>query len=291
MEEQDQPIQEEQAQDQRIVPFQGDDLATALTANGGIFVSIPSICAALGLSVRGQVQRIQRTDELLPGLRRIPIKTRGGTQPVNCLRIDKIGLWLAGIETARIKGEYRHKLNAYHHDLAPIATQVFLRVAGMSDVQLAPVVDPRLSSMLDQFDTLIGVALDVRAHMEAMSALPEQIDAMRWQLDQAMELLESIVSDNNVANLALEKIKAKTAGLMPAQARQVQEQISHMVAVTEGTPAALKHATIYGRIRHRFRVPSYSNVPDNRFEELMQFLRDDLQRATNGQAPEQGSIF
>src|SRR5437588_5041897 len=93
--------EEEFALEQRVVPFMGDELAAALTQNGGIFISLPGMCNALGLNIKGQTQRIKRTKELALGFRRIPLNTKGGRQVTNCLRLDKLGLWLAGIETAR----------------------------------------------------------------------------------------------------------------------------------------------------------------------------------------------
>ncbi|MBF6591587.1 MAG: hypothetical protein IVW57_13830 [Ktedonobacterales bacterium] len=53
----------------------------------------------------------------------------------------------------------------------------------------------------------------------------------------------------------------------------------------------LTHQTIYGRIQHRFRANSYTAIPDSRYDELMAFLRDELARATGGEAPQQGSMF
>ncbi len=103
------PIEEEYALEQRVIPFMGDDLAAALTPNGGIYFNFTAMCNALGLNVRGQLQRVQRTKELAQGLRLIPLQTRGGRQAVNCLRVDKIGLWLAGIKTARVKSQFRDK--------------------------------------------------------------------------------------------------------------------------------------------------------------------------------------
>jgi hypothetical protein len=52
------------AVDQRTVPFDGDDLAAALTDNGSIYLSVPGITRALGLQNRAQIRRMQRTPVL-----------------------------------------------------------------------------------------------------------------------------------------------------------------------------------------------------------------------------------
>ena len=142
------PTEEDYPLEQRVIPFMGDELAAALTQTGGIYISLPGMCGALGLNARGQLQRIQRTNELAIGLRRIPIQTKGGRQVLNCLRIDKLGLWLAGIETARVKSQFRAKLDAYHQKLAPVAIQIFLSMAGVPSTSLIPAnASPELAAL------------------------------------------------------------------------------------------------------------------------------------------------
>jgi hypothetical protein len=141
----EQPIREETVIDQRIAPFEGDDLAAALSEAGEIYIALPGMCTALGLNVRGQIQRIQRTPSLAKGLRRIRLKTPiRGSQLINCLRLDRVALWIAGIETERIQPEYRAKVEAYQDELAPVAMQVFMRVMGLPTAPPAA-ADPHLA--------------------------------------------------------------------------------------------------------------------------------------------------
>src|SRR5690349_10184421 len=44
------------------------------------------------------------------------------------------------------------------------------------------------------------------------------------------------------------------------------------VRETKRLPQPLTYATIYGRLKHRFRVGSYSEVADSHFDELMAYL-------------------
>ena len=55
-------IPEEQAIEQQIVPFMGDDLAAALAPGGTIYITLPGMCNALGLNT--QVQVSSRADSL-----------------------------------------------------------------------------------------------------------------------------------------------------------------------------------------------------------------------------------
>lgn len=67
--------------------------------------------------------------------------------------------------------------------------------------------------------------------------------------------------------------------------------VERIVRETRKLPQPLTYAMIYGRLKHRFRVGSYSEVADSRFDELMTYLRDELRHASSGAAPEQDSLF
>lgn len=80
----DNNIPEEEVSQQEIIPFMGDELAAALTPGGIVYISLPGICKALGLTVQPQLLRIKRTRSLLRGLRQMPLSTRGGSQRTYC---------------------------------------------------------------------------------------------------------------------------------------------------------------------------------------------------------------
>lgn len=295
----DEPVMyEEHPIEQQLIPFMGDDLAATLTRSGSIFITLPGMCAALGLNVKGQTQRIKRTHTLAKGLRIIPIETRGGSQRINCLRVDKIGLWLAGVQTNSIKSEFRAKIEAYQEELAPIATQVFLRIAGISTLQTVPSTDPQLAALAEQIDTLTDIATFLREHMEALLAATGQITGTSLRLDQAAQLLESLseqkkeLSERQEATEHLiAQIDERTKRLTPAHQREAQVFVDRMVRTTKHAHSPLTYSIIYGRLKHHFRVGSYSEIADERFGEVMSFLRDELRKASEGKEPEQGNLF
>ena len=154
----DEDIPEEEASQQEIIPFMGDELAAALTPGGIVYISLPGVCRALGLTVQPQLLRIKRTRSLLRGLRQIPLSTRGGFQRAYCLRVDKVALWLGGIETTRVKNEdFRLKIETYQEELAPAATQVFMRVMGLRTRDITPSTDPQVLALADRVDTLTEI--------------------------------------------------------------------------------------------------------------------------------------
>src|SRR5258708_22536741 len=175
-------IRGEQALEEKPVPFWGDELAAAMTAGGNIYIDLPAMCRALGLGTQAQLQRILRTPTLAKGLREIPLETRGGVQDTNCLRVDKVALWVAGIEPTRVKAQFRAKIEAYQEELAPVATEVFLRVAGISAAQLVPAMAaPGAAALAEQIDTLTGVVNLLLEHLAGLLALPGPVEGMSLQ--------------------------------------------------------------------------------------------------------------
>jgi P22_AR N-terminal domain len=142
-----------------------------MTTAGNIFVSVPGICKALGLNARPQLLRLQRTPILLKGLRRIPLETRGGLQRTYCLRVDRVALWLAGMETNRIKDEtLRAKIEYYQDELVPVATEVFMRVVGLAPSHMIPTHDPGVLALAEQIDTHRCGSLFARAYARSIGS-------------------------------------------------------------------------------------------------------------------------
>jgi hypothetical protein len=169
-------IPREQAIEQQPVSFLGDDLAAAMTAGGAIYITLPGVCRALGLNTQAQFRRITRTPSLAKHLRVIPLETRGGVQSVNCMRVDKVALWLAGVETLKVKVQFRAKIEAYQDELAPVAMQVFLRSMSVSEEQLVPAsADPAVRAIAEQIDELAGVVTLLREHLAALLGVPGQV--------------------------------------------------------------------------------------------------------------------
>jgi hypothetical protein len=285
-------ISEEQVIEQQIVPFMGDDLAAALAPGGNIYITLPGMCNALGLNTRGQLQRIQRTRTLSKGLRRIPIKTKGGFQQLNCLRIDLVALWLAGVQPGSIKSEIRAKIEAYQDELAPVATQVFIRVMGLQTREVIPTTNPQILALANRVDALTEITALVREYLETLLEAQGQTS---MQLDQAIRLLEALTNRQEVTETQVAKIDERTQRLTSAHGQDVQEIVNLIAAaIVKQSPnitPQLAHTMVYGRLKKHFRARSYIEIPDERFDEVMVYLRGVLRKFSGGDLPGQGSLF
>jgi hypothetical protein len=274
-------ILEEKAERQEVIPFQDDELAAAMTPSGDIYVTLNGVCNAIGLSPRPQLRRILNSPPLAKGLRLIQIKTAGGTQRVNCMRVDKVALWLAGVETSKVKEQFRPKIEAYQDELAPVATRIFMQVLG---IPTAPSpADPRLAALAEQYDVLMAAAAFIVEHMGDLARLPGQVQGVAGQLDQAVQLLESLASD-------VQQLKREQS-ISPAQKQKISEAVEHIVKDSAGKPGEMKQGQVYVAMYRRFHVSSYGEIPAAQYEEVIKGLRDLWRRATQGTTPEQDNLF
>jgi hypothetical protein len=281
------PISDTDIIDQRMVPFEGDELAAAQSTAGDIYITIAGMCKALGLNTQSQTRRIQRTPALAKGLRRISLKTKGGTQPTICLRLDRVALWIAGIETDRIRPEYQTKIEAYQDELAPIATHIFMQAMGITT---RTSTDSRMTALADQYDVLIATTTFIAEHMESLASMPEQIQGISNQLAQAVSLLESLATQQTATATTMEHLTQEQR-LTAAQKKHIKEAVQIIVDDSADKPHTMTYAQIYGIMFRQFRVTAYAEIPAARYDEVITFLRNLWKQATSGTLPEQTSLF
>jgi ORF6C domain len=136
--------------------------------------------------------------------------------------------------------------------------------------------------------TLLGVVNLMREHLAEVSAT---VSPLPEKLDEIVTLLQAFFATQQLQETQIARIDERTQRLTPAHARAVQELINEMVFPTRHAATPLDYYKLYGSLKHQFRVASYKEIPDERFDEVMAFLREELRKATGGAAPEQGSLF
>src|SRR5450755_2343605 len=85
--------------EQRMVPFMGEEALAARLDGLGIYVTVKSICQMIGVRYDRQYERIRRTRSLAKHSRLIKIQTKGGPQPMLCIKVTRLASWLDSIQT------------------------------------------------------------------------------------------------------------------------------------------------------------------------------------------------
>jgi hypothetical protein len=127
--------------EQRTISFLGDTLLVLRANSGNFSVSVASLCNALGLDTKGQLQRIKRSPSLSAGLSLLMVETPGGRQRLSCLHSRWISSWLASLRTRKAANLQMSKIDIYQRDLVPALSVSFDR-GGDHIVDANPVTQP-----------------------------------------------------------------------------------------------------------------------------------------------------
>ncbi len=102
------------AEQRRVALIDTDEILAVRTEDGDIYIPLRKMCGNLGIARVGQVRRICTDEVMAEGLRDVRVRTPArGVQTMQCLRLDVVPFWLAGVEPSRVKADLRDRLIAY----------------------------------------------------------------------------------------------------------------------------------------------------------------------------------
>lgn len=272
---------------QRTVVFYGDELvAIQLPATSIIYVPLAILCTNLGIARNRQAQRIREHAVLGQGFTTLPVNTGGGTQEAQCLRIDLIPLWLAGVNANRVSESVREKLIRYQAEVATVLWSAFRH-------EIIPNTPQEMSANQGAIQQLQHIAEMGRA-IAAMAE--QQIDLQRQQqitnaridragvvvrgLQHEVRALTGNVGDIQVRLGVLEDRLHPSAYITEEQATEVSQQVKALAEVLTGKDTAKNHYQgIFGELYRRYGVASYKVIRQEQYAAVLAFLEDWAQAA------------
>lgn len=264
--------------EQKEVQFYGDDVVAVRAEDGRVYVSIRHVCEALGIDAQAQARRIDRHTILAAGVNWVAILTTqlrdGGvyeqSRRARVLRVDLIPLWLAGIRAKSVREEIRPKLERFQQEAADVLWEAFK--------------EGRLSAD-KTFDELTKADTpEAKAYLMAKAIY----DMARQQL-----LLSNRVETQGTAiELNSQRIEAIEARLGDdTRFIDTVEQVSisqavKIIALELGRRSGRNEfGGVWGEVYRQFQVTSYLQLPSQRFDEVMNFLRQWWESLVDGDVP------
>jgi hypothetical protein len=261
-----------QASIQRIVPFYGDDLIAIQQPDGNIFVHFGRLCENLGLSRTAQVRRVQRHAVLDRGLTTLDVQTEGGAQTVQCLRIDLLPLWMAGLHASRVKDELRSKLVRYQQEAAVVLWQAF---KPQIMVEEAPIVVAD-SAAIQQIQQIIEMGYAIARMGEQQLDLQRQQQALVGRMDAAARIIRDVQGHLERVDVRLGAVEEQLlpgASITDEQATEVSNRVKALAELLTSVHASKNHYQgIFAELYRRFGVSSYKLIPQQRYAAVLAFL-------------------
>ena len=244
--------------DQKTVEFYGDELLAIRAGDGQIYVSFRHLCNALGLDRASQVQRLNRHEILSEGYEGGAIMASpGGRQRAGVLRVDLVPLWLAGIDTKRVKPEIEDKLKRYQREAAKALWEAF------QEGWLT--VDPTFDELLQtdseavQAYKMIQATLKLARNQILLEARLDRHDMQLINVEGRLEQVEATLGDPD-------------RHVTPEQASQISQAVKAVAMQLSTSSGRNEYGGVYGELYRKFGITSYKLLPASRFQEAMDFL-------------------
>lgn len=288
------PLQE------RRVSFYGDQILAVLVEEEGeshVYIPLRPIADRLKLSWSSQLQRVKRDPDLAEGLRDIELMREGAGQRYeqSCLRLEYLPGFLFGITTSKVRLDLQEQVRRYKRECHRVLWEAFQRgelFTGIGELLPPPattiVVTAEPAGQLPG-EILTDIQSTLHAHNQASRDGQARIEA---QLNHAVELITTFFSEQ-VARI--DQIDERTQRLSPAHAQQIQDAVDLLVKLWRKRSPHLTEAQAkswaYHSIHQSFQASSYKEIADERFAEVLAYVRKAIQRASDSSEPEQGTLF
>lgn len=255
--------------EQKTVMFYDDELMAARAADGQIYVSVRHLCEAIGIARQGQIRRIKENHVLAKGYAGGNIMLPpgqsggGGRQQANLLRVDLVPLWLAGLDTRRVREEIRPKLEKYQEEVAKVLWEAF------QEGRLT--MDPTFEELLAE-DTP-----EVQAYklIQGMLQLARNQILFRARLDEYEQRLETIEATLSNPERYISR----------EQASRISQAVRAIGLVMSQRSGRNEYGAVYGELYRNFEVSAYRELPTQKYDEAMKWLNAWYQRLTNQDIP------
>ena len=252
----------------RAIDFYGDQiLAVEEAESRRVFVPLARLCDNLGIDRPTQTQRIQEHEVLRTGLVTLRLQTPGGPQETQCLRLDLIPFWLAGINSRRVRAAVREKLVLYQRECAAVLWDAFKPAGQPSSAALASTAE--LSPAAQAYEMAMAIAGIARQQMRLEAQMAEIAATMTGHAERLS---------------ALELTLAPKHAITEAQATELAQAIKVVARALGERTGHNEYGGVYGQLYREFGITSYKGLPVDQFERAMEWLRDWYRSIRSGTA-------
>jgi len=266
----------------RVIPFHGDQLIAVQQPNGTVFVHFARVCENLGLSRPTQVRKVSAHAVLSKGLLTLPIETEGGTQQVQCLRVDLLPLWMAGLHASRVKEHLREKLECYQAEAAQVLWNAFGDRIVVEETGIVSIED---DPSIQQLQRIAEMGRAIMHMAEQQIELQRQQTALTTRMDSAARVIRGydgriVTVEEHLATVDV-RVGLLEARLRPAatiddeQAAEISSRVKVLAQALTAQDSSKNHYQgIFAELYRRFGVSSYKLIRQNQYIGVLAFLEE-----------------
>ncbi len=248
---------------QRTVVFYDDELiAIQEPDSSAIFVPLARLCDNLGIARARQAQRIREHPVLARGLTTLMFESGGGPQEAQCLRIDMIPLWLAGVNANRVKPEIRDKLIRYQTEVADVLWQAFKH-------DIVPTADLAIQ---ERSKSGAELALDIATAIQHLAQqqldIERRLEGVHGRVDSMARWATQV--ERRISGLELQINPEET--ITEAQANEIALAVKTVAAALEASGTKNGYQRVYAELYRREQIGAYRKLAQGRYQAVLNWL-------------------
>ncbi len=254
-------------QSEQFVEFYGDRIGLALLS-GEPYVPLKPINDFLGLAWSSQRQRTLRDGVIAKRVRNLTVTALDGRQrEMMCLPLDLLPGWLFGITVSRVREDLQEKLECYREECFKALWQAF------QEGHLTTAVS---------FDELL---MDDNPAVQTYKMLKAMTQLARNQV-----MLEArLTGQLDDHTMRLERIEATLNDpkhhITAAQATSISQAVKSIAMELSKLSKRNEYGGVYGELYRKFQIPTYRELPANRYDEAMAWLHEWWSSLTDTDSP------
>jgi len=192
----------------------------------------------------------------------------GGTQETLCLPIEMIPGFLFGITTSKVRPELQEKILRYRRECYRRLWDAFKHEILPATTELAP-APPAASGAQLAYELATAVQNLAREQMDMEQRLGGRIDRMAHWARGAAARLDDL--DTRMGDLELHVGPA--VPLSEQQAAEVALAVKNVGRALSERGTKPGYSQVYGEMYRRYGISSYKNLPQDKYEEVLTWLR------------------
>lgn len=265
--------------EQDTVTLYGLPIVAVRLPDGRIAAVLDSLCGALGLQTHSQARRIRVDDLIGDQLLPVRIVTDGGAQTMRVLTAWALPTWLQGIRVNMVTEAKRPAILAFKREAADVLYRHFsqpqLRALDgpTSLISTQPIAKPERPA--DDAEAITWAEY----HHQMAAWYEWRIDLEQWRREttvqladherQIFELHDRMEGNEEVSRMLAEALSRFGPETLSTERRQtVQSLVNHL-----HDAAGYSHAMIYNDLRQSFHVGAYKDIPESRWQEVVEWFK------------------
>jgi hypothetical protein len=259
---------------ERSVDFYGDEVMGVIIEQDGerrVYVPLRPICRYLGLDWSGQRQRLMRDEVLAEEVRFVvmtPTNPQGGDPETLALPLDFLPGWLFGIDAARVKPDLKERIIRYRRECYRRLWDAFKHEILPATTELAP-ARPVASGAQLAYELATAVQNLAREQMDMEQRLGGRIDRMAHWAKGVVAKLDDL--GTRVGDLELHVGPA--VPISEQQSAEVALAVKNVGRALNERGTKPGYSQVYGELYRRYGISSYKNLPQDRYDEVLAWLK------------------